>query len=212
MTGGWLSHASLSHRVPCDLCVTFDLAQNPRETLQVAAKYLRPVAKTPQNVTGRSRIPSTWRKIPAKRYRSQQDTLDLAQNPRKTLQVAAKHPRPVTKSPQNVTGRDRIPSTCNKISAKRYRSQQNTFDLAQYPRETLQIAAGYLRPVTKSPRNVTGRDRIPSTWRNIAPKRYRSRQKIFSFNLFQIATSSLPNVCRASFIAATLSSLGFFMP
>ena len=120
---------------------TFDLSRNSAKTLQVAAGYLRPVAKTPQNVTGRSKIPPTCHKNPAKRYRSQQDTPDLSQKRRKTLPVAARYPRPVTKTPQNVTGRSRIPSTCHKNAAKRCRSQQVTPDLSQKPRETLQVAA-----------------------------------------------------------------------
>ena len=121
---------------------TLDLSRNRRRTLQVAAKYIRPVAKSPQNVTGRSRIPSTCRKIAAKRYRSQQDTFDLSRNRRKTLPVAARYIRPVAKSPQNVTGRSKIPSTWHEIAAKRYRSQQDTFDLSQNRLETLQVAAG----------------------------------------------------------------------
>ena len=157
---------------------------------------LRPGAKSPRNVTGRSKIPSTCRENSAKRYWSQQDTLDLAQNPRKTLQVAAKHPRPVAISPRNVTGRSRIPSTCHEIPAKRYRSQQNTLDLSRNPRKTLQVATEYLQPVTKSPRNVTGRSKIPSTWRNIPAKRYRSQQDTFDLSrnrpeTLQVATEYL---------------------
>ena len=83
--------------------------------------------------------------------------------------------RPVTKSPLNVTGRSKIPSTWRKIATKRYRSQQNTLDLSRNPRETLPVATRYLRPVTKSPLNVTGRSRTPSTWCEIPPKRYRSQ-------------------------------------
>ena len=84
---------------------TFDLSQNRLETLQVATKYLRSVAKTPQNVTGRSKTSSTCHENAVKRYWSQQITLDLSQNRLETLQVATKYFRPVAKSPQNVTGR-----------------------------------------------------------------------------------------------------------
>ena len=102
---------------------------------------LRPVTKSQQNVTGRNKIPSTWRKILAKRYRSQQNTFDLAQNRHKTLLVATRYLRPGAKSRQNVTGRSKIPPTWREIPPKRYRSQHNTFDLSQNPRKTLQVAA-----------------------------------------------------------------------
>ena len=139
---------------------TFDLSRNSAKTLQVAAGYLRPVAKTPQNVTGRSRIPSTCHEIASKRYRSRRNTPDLSRNPAKTLQVAARYPRPVTKTPQNVTGRSKIPPTCHEIPPKRYRSQQDTPDLSQKRRKTLQVAVSYPRPVTKTPQNVTGRSGV----------------------------------------------------
>ena len=86
-------------------------------------------------------IPSTCRKNPAKRYRSRQNTFDLSQKPRKTLQVVTEYLRPVTKTPRNVTGRDKTPSTCRKNPAKRYRSRRNTPDLSRNRRETLPVAA-----------------------------------------------------------------------
>ena len=120
---------------------TFDLSRNSAKTLQVAAGYLRPVTKTPRNVTGRSKLPSTCHENAPKRYRSRRNTPDLSQKRRETLQVATRYPRPVTKTPQNVTGRSKIPPTCHKNAAKRYRSRQDTLDLSQKPRETLQVAA-----------------------------------------------------------------------
>ena len=65
---------------------------------------------------------------------------DLSRNRPETLPVATRYPRPVTKSRQNVTGRNKIPSTCHEIAAKRYWSQQNTFDLSRNRRKTLQVA------------------------------------------------------------------------